>query len=159
MPLMALFAILSLALVALICWRLTSSPWGRLLKAIRDDETVIAGLGKNVRLAEATAFAFSCGFTAFAGAIYAAHMSYIDPSVASLDNSILMLSMVIVGVTGNFVGPLVGAFVLVLLPEVLRFMSLPPSLAANARLMLYGALLVIMVHRRPQGLAGVYRLE
>lgn len=158
-PLMAGFAVFCLVAVALICWRLTSSPWGRLLKAIRDDETVTSGLGKNVRLSEASAFGFSCGFTAFAGAIYAAHMSYIDPSVASLDNSILMLSMVIVGGSGNFVGPLVGAFVLVLLPEVLRFVSLPLSLAANARLMLYGALLVVMVHRRPQGLAGAYRVE
>ncbi len=155
----AFFAAGCLAIVAFICWRLTSSPWGRLLQALRDDEDVVAGLGKNVRLAEVSAFAFGCGFAAFAGCVYAGYVSYIDPSVASLDNSILMLSMVIVGGTGNFVGPLVGALALVLIPEALRFLNLPVSVAANSRLILYGALLVVMVHRRPQGLAGVYRLE
>ena len=159
MPSMAVFAAACLAIVALFCWRLTSSPWGRLLKAVRDDEDVVAGLGKNVRLAEVSAFAFGCGFAAFAGTVYAGYVSYIDPSVASLDNSILMLSMVIVGGTGNFVGPLVGACALVLIPEALRFLNLPVSVAANSRLMLYGALLVVMIHQRPQGLAGVYRLE
>ena len=127
MPSMALFASACLAIVAFICQRLTSSPWGRLLKAVRDDEVVLAGLGKNVRLAEISAFAFGCGFAALAGAVYAGYMTYIDPSVATLDHSILMLSMVIVGGTGNFVGPLVGAFALVLVPEALRFLSLPVS--------------------------------
>jgi len=96
---------------------------------------------------------------AIAGAIYAAYVSYIDPSAANLNHSILMLCMVIVGGVGNFWGPLVGAAVLVAIPEVLRFMFIPDAYAANIRLLLYGLLLVVMMHFRPQGLAGNYPID
>ena len=154
--------VLSLTLAvgcAFITWLLVSSPWGRLLKAMRDDELVARGLGKDVRLAKVQAFAVACGMVAVAGALYASYISYIDPSAASLDESILMLCMVIVGGVGNFRGPLVGALVLLALPEALRFAHIPDAVAANLRLMAYGLLLVMMMHFRPQGLAGEYRLE
>jgi branched-chain amino acid transport system permease protein len=70
-----------------------------------------------------------------------------------------MLSMVIVGGLGNVRGPLVGALVVITVPEMLRFLTLPAAVAANLRLLLYGAALVTMMHLRPQGLAGRYRLE
>jgi ABC-type branched-subunit amino acid transport system permease subunit len=59
--------------------------------------------------------------------------------------------MVIVGGVGNFRGPLVGALLLLLIPEGLRFLAIPDAIAANIRLMLYGILLVVMMHFRPQG--------
>ena len=86
--------VLSLTLAvgcAFITCLLVSSPWGRLLKAMRDDELVARGLGKDVRLAKVQAFAVACGMVAVAGALYASYISYIDPSAASLDESILML--------------------------------------------------------------------
>ena len=92
-------------------------------------------------------------------ALYAAHISYLDPTAASLDESILMLCMVLVGGVGNFRGPLVGAFVLLAIPELLRFAHFPDAVAANIRLLAYGGLLVVMAHFRPKGLAGEYRLE
>jgi branched-chain amino acid transport system permease protein len=67
--------------------------------------------------------------------------------------------MVIVGGVGNFRGPIIGALVLIALPELLRFASLPDAIAANLRLGIYGLLLVLMMHFRPQGLAGEYRLN
>jgi branched-chain amino acid transport system permease protein len=67
--------------------------------------------------------------------------------------------MVIGGGVGNFRGPLVGALILLLIPEGLRFVAIPDAIAANIRLMLYGVLLVVMMHFRPQGIAGDYRLE
>ncbi len=144
---------------AFFSWILLSSPWGRLLKAMRDDELAARGLGKNVHLAKVQVFAVACGMAAVAGAIYASYVSYIDPSAASLDESILMLCMVIVGGAGNFRGPIVGAFILLAIPEILRFAHIPDAVAANIRLMAYGLLLVIMMHFRPQGLAGEYRIE
>jgi branched-chain amino acid transport system permease protein len=158
-PALAIFSVAWLILIAICCWRLTSSPWGRLLKAVRDDSEVAAGMGKNVRATEITAFAIGCGLAAVAGALYAGYSSYLDPTVASLDHSILMLSMVIVGGAGNSVGPFVGAAILILVPEAVRFLNVPSSLAANLRLMAYGAMLVFFMHCRPQGLAGEYRLE
>lgn len=150
-------------IVALCCgllvWLLVSSPWGRLLQCQRDDELAARSLGKNVRLVKVQAFAISCGLVAVAGVIYAAYVTYIDASTASLDASILMACMVIVGGLGNFRGPLIGALVLLAVPEALRFVHMPDVYAFNVRLLVYGLLLVVMMHVRPQGLAGKYRFE
>ena len=154
----ALSTVLAL-LAGLIIWLFVGSPWGRLLKAMRDDELAARGLGKNTRLAKVQAMAIACGLAALAGAIYSSYVSYIDPSSASLDESILMLCMVLVGGVGNFRGPIVGAFVLLAIPELLRFAHFPDAVAANIRLLAYGGLLVVMAHFRPKGLAGEYRLE
>ena len=156
---MALFATAVAGLCALILWRLKTSPWARLLLAMREDELAARGLGKNTRLAKVQAFLISSSLVAVAGSLYAAYVRYLDPSSASLDESILMLSMVIVGGLGNFRGPLVGAAVLVLLPEALRFLTLPDAQAANLRLLIYGLLLILMMHFRPQGIAGEYRVQ
>jgi branched-chain amino acid transport system permease protein len=159
LPGMTILSFVVAILCALTCWRLLSSPWGRLLKAMRDDELALRSMGKNVRRAKIEVFAISCGMVAIAGALYASYVSYIDPSTASLDESILILCMVMVGGVGNFRGPLVGALVLLAIPELLRSAHIPDALAANVRLMLYGLALVLMMHFRPQGIAGEYRIE
>jgi branched-chain amino acid transport system permease protein len=155
-------AALSLA-VATVCgwvsWRLLASPWGRLLKAMRDDELALRSLGKNVRRMKIEVFAISSGMVAMAGALYAAYVGYVDPNNASLDESILMLSMVLVGGVANLRGPVTGALILLAIPELLRFAQIPDALAANIRLMLYGLTLLLMMHFRPQGIAGEYRIE
>ena len=155
----AVFATGIAGLCGFMLWRLKSSPWGRLLLAMREDELAARGLGKNTRLAKVQAFAIASAMAAVAGGLYAAYVRYLDPSSASLDESILMLSMVIVGGLGNFRGPLVGAATLVGLPEMLRFLDLPDAQAANLRLLIYGLLLVFMMHLRPQGIAGDYRMQ
>ncbi len=156
---MAGLAFVTAILCGAIVWLLLSSPWGRLLKVVRDDELAARGLGKNTKLAKIQAVAIACGMAAVAGALYAAYVNYIDPSTASLDESILMTCMVLVGGVGNFRGPLVGAFVLLAIPEALRFAAIPDAVAANIRLGLYGLLLVVMMRFRPQGIAGDYRID
>lgn len=148
-----------LGICLFISWNLLKSPWGRLLKGIRDDELLARNIGKNVRLAKIQVIAIACGMAAAAGTVYASYISYIDPTSASLDDSILFLCMVLVGGVGNFRGPIVGAAVLLAIPEILRFLSIPDSIAANLRLLLYGLLLVLVVRLRPQGIAGEYRIE
>lgn len=64
-----------LTLSALVFWRLKDSPWGRLLKVMRDDELAARGLGKNTRLAKVQAFAFACAFAGLAGVIYASYIA------------------------------------------------------------------------------------
>lgn len=144
---------------AIIAYRLTHSPWGRLLKCVHDDELALRSLGKRVRLLKVQTFAIACGMAAVGGVMYAGYVSYIDPSAASLDESILLLCMLCVGGMGNFRGPIVGAAVLLLIPELLRLTPMPSSVAANVRLLAYGLLIVILVHFRPQGIAGEYRVE
>jgi branched-chain amino acid transport system permease protein len=146
-------------LCGLIIFLLLRSPWGRVLKAMRDDELAARGLGKNTRLLKLQAFFIASAFVAVAGGMYASYVSYIDPTSFTLDESILFLSMAIIGGTGNFRGPVVGAITLILIPEILRFSHFPDPIAANIRLLVYGLLLIIMVHLRPQGLAGEYRFK
>lgn len=126
---------------------------------MRDDELAARGLGKNVRLLKIQVLTIGCAFAALSGAVYSSYVTFIDPSIATLDQSILLLSMLIVGGTGNFRGPLVGAAVLLALPEILRLVQLPDWMAGNVRLLVYGLLLIAMVHFRPQGLAGEYKLR
>ena len=155
-------AILSSA-VALICmllaWALLRSPWGRVLQAMRDNELAARGIGKNARILKVQVFGMSCGLAAIGGAIYAAYVGYIDASLSSLDHNILILCMVLIGGAGNFQGPIVGAAVLIAIPEVLRFAGIPDSVAAEIRLMAYGLLLIVMMRFRPQGLVGRFRIE
>lgn len=142
-----------------IVFILLRSPWGMVLNAMRDDELAARGLGKNTRLFKVQAFFIACAMASVAGSLYATYVSYIDPTSFTLDESILMISMIIVGGTGNFRGPIVGAFTLIAIPEILRFLYIPDAIAANIRLLIYGLLIVTMVHLRPQGLAGKYRFK
>lgn len=153
-----LYGLLAFGLGALVA-RLKWSPFGRALQAMRDDELAARSIGIPVEWLKLQAFALASALVGVAGGLYAAYVSYIDPSSFSLNESILMLSMVIIGGTGNVRGPLVGAGVLILLPEALRFLNFPDFIAANVRLLTYGLLLVIMMLMRPQGLAGTYRYQ
>ena len=144
---------------AAMAFRLTGSPWGRRAMAMRDDELALLGLGKGARSIKAQAAMIACILAALAGALYAAYAGYLDPSSASLDQSILMLAMVVIGGLGTFRGPIIGALVVVGLPELLRFLSMPEAQAAPLRLIIFGAALVALIHVRPAGLAGRYRLD
>jgi branched-chain amino acid transport system permease protein len=165
------------AVAALFFLRLVHSPWGRLLKCLRDDELALRGLGKPVRLLKVEAFAVSGALAAMGGAMYAGYVGFIDPTTASLDGSILWLSVVVVGGLGTMHGSLVGAFVVLLLPEFLtyaaKFLQMVASAfgfphfiteamvsnSANLQYLAYGLLMVLMMHLRPQGLAGNYKME
>jgi branched-chain amino acid transport system permease protein len=151
------------AAIFAVAWWLTSvlgkSPWGRTLQAMRDDELAARTLGKNVRRLKVQAFALSSVLAASAGALYAAYVRYVDPTIASLDHSILMLSMLIVGGIGTRSGPVLGAAVLIAIPEILRFVSISDANVGSMRLLVFGLLLLIAMHVRPQGLLGRVRLN
>jgi branched-chain amino acid transport system permease protein len=153
------FSILAAAIATVsyvIVGRITKSPFGRVLWAIREDEIFTQALGKNTVFFKATAFAISAALAASAGSVYCAYTTYIDPTSFTVMESILVISMVIVGGAGSSWGPLVGAVVLVTVPEALRFVGLPSSVAGNVRQILYGTLLVVMMMFKPRGLVGRY---
>jgi branched-chain amino acid transport system permease protein len=144
------------AIAYFVVWRITTSPFGRALHAIREDEVFAKAHGKNTLYFKVTAFAVSGALAASAGSLYAHYISYIDPTSFTVMESILIISMVIIGGAGSLWGPLIGAVVLVTLPEALRFVGLPNAVAANLRQIIYGSLLVIMMMFRPRGLVGKY---
>ena len=156
---MTLFTLVILGAVAWISQKLLFSPWGRVLNSMRDDELAARSIGKNVQFYKVEAIFIASVLAGLAGAIYSGYVSYIDPSLATMDQSILLLSMVLVGGTGNLKGPLTGAIILLLIPEGLRMLHIPDNVAAEARIMLYGLLLIVMVHVRPSGLLGNYKVD
>jgi branched-chain amino acid transport system permease protein len=149
-------------LAALSFWllcRLVRAPFGRVLRAIREDEVFTQSLGKSVTGFKVKAFVISAALAAVAGSLYAVYITFIDPTSFTVQESIFMLAIVIVGGAGNLWGSVIGAVVLVSLPELLRFVGLPSAIAANVRQILYGSLLVVMMLWRPQGLLGEYRFD
>lgn len=158
----ATISVLALGLLttsSLLARRLGKSPWARALMALRDDELVARGLGKRAGLLKIQVFGISAGLASAAGVVYASYVRYVDPSTASLDRAVLILSMVIIGGLGNWYGPALGAAVLVALPEVLRIIAIPAYYASEVRVLAYGLLLLIIVHAVPTGVAGSYRVE
>jgi len=151
-----LLSLLFLALAYSTVTLLTTSPFGRVLRAIRGDEIFTMALGKDVMRFKVIAFAVSAALAASAGALYAHYMTYIDPSSFTVMESILVISMIVVGGAGSAWGPLVGAALLVTVPEVLRFIGIPSSIAANTRQIIYGALLIGILMFRPRGLVGKF---
>jgi branched-chain amino acid transport system permease protein len=136
--------------------RLVSSPFGRVLKAIREDEIFAEALGKNVTKYKVLVFVIGASVAAVAGSLYAWYITFIDPTSFTVQESIFMLSIVIIGGTGNLWGSVLGAVVLITIPEILRFLGMPSAIAANVRQMLYGTLLVIFMLYRPQGFLGEF---
>lgn len=151
----AAYAVLSTALAAaafLFVRRVVVSPFGRVLRAIREDEVVTQALGKNVTGVKVLVFMVSGGVAATAGSLFAHYTTYINPYFFTLDESLLILSVVIVGGAGNLTGSIVGAVVVTLLPQALRLVDLPEALAANLRQIIYAALLAGFTFFRPQGI-------
>lgn len=156
------FLILVGCCCALTLWvshRIASSPFGRVLKAVREDEVFAQAVGKNVAVSKVLVFVIGTGMAAIAGVMYAHYISFIDPTSFTVGESILIVSIVILGGAGSLRGAVVGATVLVVLPEFLRFLGLPSSMAANIRQILYGGLLVAFMIWRPQGLLGEYTFQ
>lgn len=153
---------LSLALAGIVIflfYKLVHSPFGRVLKGIRNDELAVLALGRNVTAFKIWAFIISSAFIGIAGMIYATYISYIDPTSFNLDEAIFILAALLIGGTGNIKGPVVGAIFVVVLPELLRFVGFPDSVAANLRQIVYGLTLIILMRYRPQGLAGEYLVK
>jgi len=137
-------------LAAFVYHRLERSRTGRAWLAIREDETVARATGVNTTRYKLLALALGAAFAGLAGAIYASRNQFTGPEEHSLMASINTLSLIIVGGMGNIPGTILGAFALKGLPEILREFS-------NYRLLTFGALLVVMMLWRPDGLIPTRR--
>ena len=151
------YLVLSLIVTGIVVYlfhHLVKSPFGRALNAIRADEIMVKSMGRNTVMLKSWAFFLSAAVAGLAGVIYASYVSYIDPTSFTLDESIFIISALFIGGIGNTKGPILGALFVVLLPELLRFVGLPDSIAANLRQIIYGLALILVMYYRPQGLWG-----
>ena len=148
------FLLLTLCFVALIFFflqKLTRSSFGRTLRALSEDEIFTQSLGKNVYQSKVIAFTLGAMLAAIPGVLYAHYISYIDPTSFTVDESIFILSIVIIGGMRNLWGSVIAAAVLVFLPEILRFVGMPNAIAANMRQIIYGGILIFMMFRYSRG--------
>ena len=139
--------------------RIVDSPFGRILRSIREDEIASEALGKDTTKHKLLVFIIGAFFAGIAGSLYAHYITFIDPSSFTVMESITILLMVIFGGMGSISGSVVGAVILVIFPELLRFLGMPSAIAAPMRQMIYGLLLIVLMLKRPQGIMGAYRFK
>lgn len=157
------FAFLILSLLFLIAIYFVSkfivnSSFGRVLKAIREDEKAIQVFGYNTLYFKLAIFVMSAGMAAVAGSLLASYITFVDPSSFTLMESIFILAIIILGGLASNKGAILGALFLILLPEILRFVGFPTDIAAQMRQVVYGLILIGLMLYRPQGLVGEYKL-
>ena len=171
------YAVTAAALVAAVflVQRIYHSPVGRAWIAIRENEIAAGAMGVPVVQMKLLAFSLSAAIAAVAGVIYAAKDGFVSPAMCEFQQSIMVLAMVILGGLGNSYGALLGAALLYLVPEYLKVLpttiqnsptlqSIVPDFVANSfqavsdyRWLLFGAVMVLMMLYRPQGLLGSSR--
>ena len=148
--------------VAFLCYfflrRITRSPYGIIMKGIRENQTVAAVNGHNILAYQRSVFVVAAIFAAVAGSFTATFLAFIEPKLFELMPSMIILIMVILGGMASLKGSVLGTLILILLPELLRFIGLPPSILAEVQQMIYGLVLILVMYLRPQGLLGEYKI-
>ena len=150
---------ISFLIVGVFFYFIYNSPFGLALKALREDERAAESLGKSAYHYFLYAFVISGAIAAIPGTLYATYVTYIDPTSFTLDESIFQIAILLVGGSGNLLGPAVGTVFMVLLPEALRFLGIPDPIAPNVRQMIYGLILIVLMYFRPQGIVGEFKVR
>ena len=125
--------------------RLQNSRLGRAWIALREDEIACQAMGIDKTKTKLTAFALGATWAGMVGVIFAAKTTFINPASFTFIESAMILSIVVLGGMGSITGVIIGAFVLILMPEYLRAFS-------DYRMLIFGAIMVIMMVFRPQGI-------
>lgn len=142
-----------LVLVLVLTRVLMRGSFGRSLMAIRDNETAAEALGKNVMVLKTLAVMLGCAYAGIGGALYSAQMQFINVESFTLDQSVLIMAMVIIGGTGTLIGPLVGTVLILLLPAALSFIpGIPATEIGVVQQMIYGLVMTLLMIFRPGGL-------
>ncbi|WP_338744981.1 high-affinity branched-chain amino acid ABC transporter permease LivM [Pseudomonas putida] len=142
---------LLLALLALfVINRLLRMPIGRAWEALREDEIACRALGLNPTVIKLSAFTLGACFAGFAGSFFAARQGLVTPESFTFIESAIILAIVVLGGMGSQLGVILAAIVMILLPELMREFS-------EYRMLMFGALMVLMMIWRPQGLLPMQR--
>ena len=154
-----LFSIFILLSSYLAMKRIISSPFGRVMHAVRDDELAARVLGKNTFKVKSYALAISAFFAGIAGSLYAHYITFIEPSSFTINVLIDVLAITILGGLGSIEGSAIAAFILILIPEPLRFIGFPSSILGAMRQMIYAVILLLILIYKPKGIKGKIELE
>ncbi|MDR1041954.1 MAG: high-affinity branched-chain amino acid ABC transporter permease LivM [Deltaproteobacteria bacterium] len=145
------FIVLAIVALTVLCvFRLENSRLGRAWLALREDEVACQAMGINRVRTKLTAFALGSTWAGLAGVVFASQISFINPQSFTFMLSVMVLSIVVLGGMGSIPGVMIGAAVLILLPEYLRKYS-------DYRMLIFGLILVVMMVFRPQGIIPATR--
>ncbi len=144
------FTLIVFVVAATLMWGVVRSPWGRAFKGLRENRIRAESLGVDTRRITLLAFAIGSAFGGLAGALISPLVQYIEPASFAFAQSLRVLLMVVVGGAGLFFGPVLGAAVVILLPEFLRFTE-------GYYLMIYAAAVIALMVFCPTGLIGLGR--
>lgn len=151
-----LFVVVCIIIVYIFLGMLTNSPFGRNLKAIRDEEELCLSLGKDTQKLKLQAMVVAGMVAGLAGALFAFYITFISPENFKPIETFLMWAMIIVGGRGNFMGAIIGAVVIQLFNVSTRFLGnyvpLGSDSMAALRMMIIGVLIILFLLYRPEGL-------
>ncbi|WP_416757159.1 ABC transporter permease subunit [Roseateles sp. So40a] len=158
----SMYYYLFLALVigsVVICYRLENSRIGRAWMAIREDEIAAKAMGINTRNMKLLAFGMGATFGGVAGSMFGAFQGFVSPESFSLQESVMIVAMVVLGGIGHIPGVILGALLLAALPEVLRYVAGPLQEMTDGRLdaailrqLLIALAMIVIMLLRPRGL-------
>jgi branched-chain amino acid transport system permease protein len=151
-------ALLILFIATLICYFISRSSFGRVLNAIREDEDALKIFGYKTSTYKLMAFVIGSSLTSLGGVLFASYITFIDANLFTVNESILLWAMIILGGIAKNRGALLGALLLIAIPEALRFIGFPNEFAGLMRQCIYGLLLVILMLYRPKGILGSYKI-
>lgn len=133
---------------------LVQGPYGRAITAMRDEELAFTALGRNAMSMKLVIFAIGCGIAGIAGGVYAYYFQYISPDQFEVLQSAAILTMVVLGGMGTAFGPVVGAVLLLAIPQAITFLQLPPSIMAPMQGIIFTSLVLLFLFLRPAGIMG-----
>lgn len=148
---------IAMLITQVVIYILIKNPYGRTLRAQAEFQYAANALGKNAVKAKLFSFVIASCAAGLAGSFYAYYINYIDPTSFSLTEMIFVLTIVVVGKPGSFWGVIASTIFLVLLPEPLRFIDIPPSILGPMRQMIYACILFGVVYWKKETLFPVER--
>jgi branched-chain amino acid transport system permease protein len=142
--------VLAMAVIGYAVWRLPQTPLGRSMHAVRDNELAAGVAGINVYRVKVAAFALSAVLGGIGGGLFAGGFAYVSPDQFSFAESIVFITMTLLGGLASPVGALIGTALLIVLPESLRFLKSVPGLY----LAIYGLSIILIIRYMPEGIWG-----
>jgi len=152
-----IFLAITLALAigtTLLIRAIVRGPYGRAITAMRDEELAFTALGRNAMSMKIVIFAVGCGIAGVAGGIYAYYFQYISPDQFEVLQSAQILTMVVLGGMATAYGPVLGAVLLLAIPQAITFLDLPQNIMAPLQGIIFTALVLLFLFLRPSGLLG-----
>ncbi len=151
-------SIFILLIVIGVSYFISHSSFGRALNAIREDEDALSIFGYKTSRYKLIIFTIGAALSSLGGVLFASYITFIDPNLFTINESLLLWTMIILGGIGKNHGALLGALLLIIIPEMLRFVGFPTEIAGLMRQCIYGLLLVFLMLYRPKGILGQYKL-